>query len=166
MDETIAARFCGYVSKSDGCCEWPAYRLWTGYGRFKSGGLQHRAHRFAWVLTHGEPPPGMLVCHRCDNPACVRPDHLFLGTHADNARDMVSKGRAPKGSGRVGSQCVTSKLTEAIVLQARVEHAQGITYQELAEKYGVARDTIRDAVRGFTWKHVTASPSSENSGGK
>lgn len=86
-------RFWSKVSKGDGCWEWQAGRLPTGYGRFSDKGVEYKAHRFSWALAHGAIPEGMLICHRCDNPRCVRPDHLFLGTNSDNQRDMVNKNR-------------------------------------------------------------------------
>ena len=93
-------RFWLKVAKSDGCWEWTAGRSTGGYGQFKlyiNG--RHRtinAHRAGWLLFKGPIPDGMEVCHRCDNPPCVRLDHLFLGTISDNARDMVAKGRHDK----------------------------------------------------------------------
>lgn len=79
-----------------GCFEWTLHRV-KGRGRLKFGGRQQYAHRVAWQLVHGPIPAGMLVLHRCDNPACLRPEHLFLGTHAENMADMVRKGRSTRG---------------------------------------------------------------------
>jgi hypothetical protein len=75
------------------CLEWPGYKV-KGYGQFSVLGKSAIAHRFAWALSNGFIPPGMEICHRCDNPACVRVDHLFVGTHADNMKDMANKGRS------------------------------------------------------------------------
>jgi hypothetical protein len=86
-------RFWARVSRTDDCWEWQAYVKNNGYGVLRHCGRLWHAHRLAWLITHGELADEAFVCHRCDNPRCVRPDHLFLGTHTDNMRDAWSKGR-------------------------------------------------------------------------
>jgi hypothetical protein len=93
-------RFWAKVAKGDGCWEWTGCRhhQWR-YGHFRKEGKNVQAHRFSWELAHGRPvPDGMMVCHSCDNPPCVNPAHLFLGTAKDNVRDMLSKGRGRSGA--------------------------------------------------------------------
>lgn len=95
-------RFWRYVNKTGECWAWTGGTANDGYGRLyiseRDGSVA--AHRFSYQLHNGEIPAGLIVCHRCDNPPCVRPDHLFLGTHLDNVRDMFSKGRNVSGMGR------------------------------------------------------------------
>lgn len=90
---SVEERFWGKVEKTDGCWLWKGYRTPKGYGVFKMNGKNQQAHRAAWMLTHGPIPTGLDVLHECDNPPCVRPDTLFLGTNTDNQRDSVAKGR-------------------------------------------------------------------------
>jgi hypothetical protein len=106
-------------------------------------------HRLAWELTYGTIPGGLCVCHKCDNPPCVRPDHLFLGTKAENSADMVLKGRSPKGS-RNGQ----ARFAEAEIFAIREAYASGLTQVELAQMYSTSQTTISGIVRRATWKHL------------
>ncbi len=119
------------------CWAWQACRFaGTGYGCFGFRGRAWGAHRVAWVLTHGEIPGGLHVCHRCDNPACVNPAHLFLGTPRDNLRDMAAKGR--------GGRPV--KLDYAAVVQMR---RAGLSQRAIAAALGVTQPCVSQFLRGL-----------------
>lgn len=162
------ARFWSQVDKSGECWVWIGSRYTRGgYGRcrpyYRSG--QRKAHRVSYELAYGPIPEGMCVCHRCDNPPCVRPDHLFLGTSEENTYDMFQKGRAggvmnPQKR-PVGERCSYAKLTDAQVAEIRARYAQGgISQRQLGELYGVSRSTICNIVMNTAWKHV-AGPDDE-----
>ncbi len=95
MTRPVSERFWSKVTDAGSCWVWTAHRSRRGYGTFDVEGASQQAHRVAWALSHGPIPHGMLVCHHCDNPSCVRPEHLFLGTALDNSRDRIAKGRFP-----------------------------------------------------------------------
>lgn len=155
-NQTEAERFWSKVDRRgpNDCWPWLA-SLQGQYGQFYWRGRPLKASRAAWILTNGS--PGRLhVLHKCDNPLCVNPKHLFLGTHADNLKDMWSKGRArpwPQTRSR-GEASPVAKLTERAVRKMRRERAAGATYIALAKRYGVDRMTIKAAVLRKTWRHV------------
>ena len=114
-----------------------------GYGVLYHNGKQHRAHVLALVFDGRAPDKGLLACHHCDNPTCVRPDHLYVGTPQDNARDAVDRGRLPRGQQHKGA-----KLSDTKVREARILHKdKRKSYAELARKYNVSRPTITRAIR-------------------
>lgn len=116
------------------------------------------AHRTAWELTNGQIPPGILVCHHCDNPPCVNPSHLFLGTNTDNLADMRRKGRARYVRGEESGR---AKLTAGEVLALRQLHASGIKrLLVLTTLFGVGKSQIARIVSGQRWRHLSpdASP--------
>ncbi len=112
------------------CWEWQRSRCSDGYGRFSWRGAPDYSHRVAWQLTNGPIPDGMLVCHRCDNPPCVNPAHLFLGTHADNVRDMQTKGRA-KRAVRKFDHALAASLVQ-----------QGLSQRKAARLLGVSQPAL------------------------
>ena len=146
----ILASFWSRVDTSGECWEWQRGKLKQGYGRFKANGIEYKAHRFSYERSYGPIPPGMLVCHHCDNPPCVRPDHLFLGDAQANIDDKISKGRQPLGE-RIG----VSRLTESQVRMIRqIRETEGLTHSQIAERFGVKCGCIGAVLRGETWKHV------------
>ena len=152
MKGTLAERFWAKVDKRgpNECWEWQGYKIPAGYGQIREGvgGSRNlRVHRVSWELANGCPiPTGKFVCHHCDNPSCVNPAHLWIGTNADNQRDMVNKGR----SGR-GARTRNSKLTEQDVHEIRQMLSRDILQRVIAKKYGVTRATISKIKTGETW---------------
>ena len=152
---TLSERFNQLVYVApNGCWLWMGGHGKRGYPHFPLNGKTVYAHRLSWEIHKGTIPDGLDVCHNCpdgDNPSCVNPDHLFLGTHADNMRDMCSKGR----SRCWGEKARTAKLTEHQIVNIRSRwKAGGITQQELAIEYGIRQVTISSIVNGRTWKHL------------
>lgn len=145
--------FWSLVKKSSmsGC--W----LWSGptvtkmrYGRFQLNAKQQYAHRVSWSLSNGEIPKGQCVLHKCDTPACINPEHLFLGSRRDNMIDKVMKGRQHYGVGTGGAVLTDQKVSTILY-----EYACGDTSAlELAARYGVNESTMRSVINGKTWLHV------------
>lgn len=161
MTDTPEKLFWSRVVKLEcGCWDWVGTRTAKGYGAFHVKGEYWRAHRYSWVLANGPIPNNLFVCHKCDMPSCVNPEHLFLGTNDDNMADMRLKGRSA-GNGR-GPR----KLTAEQVVSARLRHPRE-SYGTLALEFGVSVETIRSAIRGFTWCSVNhlAPPGKGGSGG-
>lgn len=165
-----AERFAARVLKTDTCWLWTGviHKRRGGYGAFyddaPDGGQKlRRAHRVAYELAHRvdlSASPHVAVRHSCDNPPCVRPDHLMLGTQAENLQDMRDRERDSLPPVERGTQRYNAKLTEEIVVRARAEHAAGVSFSALARKYGVTRPCITQAIKGQGWTHVGAPESS------
>ena len=149
--KTAAERLEIHTKRGPGCWEWTGLRNPAGYGLTRYEGRARLAHRVAYQLANGPIPAGMFVLHRCDNPACVRLDHLFLGSIADNNADMRAKGRGYDFDPKHGSTNPKAKLTESAVRDIRTSKALG---KELASKYGVTQTVISAVRHGHIWKHV------------
>lgn len=150
-----AARFCSdachfaaSVDRTGACWLWTGATDKDGYGTVKLRGRRvEKAHRLAYRLAHGDIELGKMVCHRCDNPRCCNPDHLFLGTAKDNKADCVAKGRHVKGEGLYWK----AKLTEHDVRAIRGDHRN--SYQ-IADQYGVSAVLIQQIRKRNVWKHI------------
>lgn len=147
-----ATRFWSKVKKSEHCWEWAGCRNRDGYGRFSVGLDEIRAHRFSWELANGNIPEGLCVLHRCDNPPCVNPDHLFLGTVQDNAIDAISKGRA-RIPVLFGKSNPAARLTAAKVRKMR-SLRNSRTMRSLAAEFGVCPATVYKIVSQKTWRSL------------
>lgn len=142
------------VIRTNNCWEWMASTDGHfGYGQCKFRGTVQRAHRIAYTITYGEIPEGFCVLHHCDNPRCVNPAHLFLGSIAENNQDMFCKGRASGGSLK-GMTNPRAKLSEENVHQIRSLLRGRLTYRAIGNMYGVERQAIKQIARGKYWKHL------------
>lgn len=157
---TVAERFASKLTPAaNGCIEYTGQRDRKGYGRFWDGAEKVLAHRHAWLTARKPIPDGLFVCHKCDNPPCCNPNHLFLGTNLVNVRDAVEKGR-PRGaqiSPRRGEANNRAKLTEAQVIEIRRRLREPRYHgylADLASDFGVTRNAVASIRDGATWQHV------------
>ncbi|MGF3025568.1 HNH endonuclease signature motif containing protein [Methylobacterium aquaticum] len=136
------------VDPSTGCWLWQNCRNRKGYGHIGHNGKTYLAHRLSYIAFVGDIPADMLVCHKCDRPACVNPDHLFLGTHADNVADRDSKGRHNPCKGfKHGRTKVTPEIIRSIRKDIRAQHV-------IASAHGVSEITVNRIRRGHRWGDV------------
>ncbi len=139
------------VPEGDACMEWPRGKVAFGYGQIKFKDRCVAIHRVAYELAVGPIPGKLFVLHSCDNPACFRPSHLFLGTKLENSRDCTAKGRQIRCHGEAVN---TAKLSEEKVREIRALHAEGWTQRRLVEKFGIGQTTISRIILRQYWKHV------------
>ena len=148
---TVEERFWAKVEKGRRCWLWTGYRRPSGHGIFVAENDRHvSAHAFALELQVGYPTPeGKEACHRCDNPPCVNPRHIYYGTRQENINDAWARGLVP-----AGSEKPSALLNEEQVLQLRTRYAEGADAKALAAEYGIKVVSLRHIVLGLKWKHV------------
>lgn len=145
-------KFWEYVEKSEGCWNWKGPHNDKGYGQINAEKKTSYAHRFSWILHNGPITNGLIVCHHCDNPSCVRPDHLFLGTHKDNNADMLSKHRENFVQGEnVGCAKLTNEQAEEIRKSYR-RGVKGYGFIAIGRRFNVSPNIIMNIVLGRTYK--------------
>lgn len=149
------------INNVTGCWEWVGYKR-NGYGRTIIGSRKDgtrktiTAHRLSYLIFREKIPDGMEICHSCDNPACINPDHLFAGTRQENIDDRERKGR---NIVKTGEEQSLAKLSKKAVKDARWERTyHGTSFQKLADRYGVSKKTMQNAINGTTWKCVSYMP--------
>jgi len=150
------------VSLSTGCWNWIGQKSEHGYGIISKSshiraGVKTYAHQLSWLIYNGEIPSGMFICHHCDNPACVNPNHLFLGTPQDNVDDKMRKGRHRtrvfygKEHPQHGTNSPYNKLTENDVREIRKLYVEGETLRSIASKFNVVHGVINNIIQGRKW---------------
>ena len=153
------------IDPDTGCWNWTSSTR-NNYGRLIVGSRTDgtrksvSAHRLSYETFVGTIPDGMVVCHKCDNPKCINPDHLFVGTRQDNVDDREAKNR---NNHFVGESSGRAKLSETDVVSMRRLREKGETFQSIADRFGVAKKTTIQAVKGETWKHIPKPPVSARS---
>lgn len=151
----LCDRFWNKVNRRQKCWLWTAGKNRNGYGRFRFNGEARLAHRLAWQNINGEIPDGMCVCHKCDTPACVNPDHMFIGTRADNVADMIAKGRQSIGHDHSltvrGTANGCAKITEDEVLAIRND---GGYQRDIARRFGISQAQVWNIINRKQWAHV------------
>ncbi len=131
------------------CIEWQGSYDTKGYGRVKIRGKSYKAHRLAYEKEHGPIPDGLFICHRCGNPACVNPEHLYAGTQKQNMRDRELHGRQPHGEASP-----RARLKNEDVIAIRARHAQGETYEQLGRDFKISDSHARNIVLKKQWAHL------------
>lgn len=153
------ARFWSRVMKGNEteCWKWTASAYGDGYGHFRLKGCPSGAHRFSYYLKNGDFDRRLFVLHKCDNPRCVNPAHLFLGTSQDNIRDCVAKGRNRPPTGESSATAILNGT--AVLEMRRLYRERKASSIGIAKKFGIARQLAIKAIRGETWAHLPGAVS-------
>lgn len=153
-EEIRACLLRNYIETESGCWEWQASRSRKGYGTMGRDGKSVLAHRVSMEILGGQVPGELQVCHHCDNPPCINPRHLFVGTNADNVQDKMGKGRHVTNP-LVGSNCPWATLDEPTVLSIYEMAWRDVSQEEVARRFRVSRSKVDKIKHGATWSHVT-----------
>jgi len=152
VTEKQKKNFWRKIRKTETCWIWTGCKNNKGYGQFSISSGRIGAHRFSWKIHNTLSYDGLFVCHKCDNPSCVNPDHLFLGTALDNNRDRIIKGRSKPARGEAHG---SAKLTERSVREIRLKYAEGrASYRALKNEYGVSIPVICYIIKRKIWSHL------------
>lgn len=145
-------------NKENGCLEWCGSKTPQGYARVSINGKQRLVHRVMWEHQNGAIPGGMYICHKCDNPSCIRPAHLFLGTPADNNKDAYQKGRNTQKGEKNGNNILSEKDVHFIrnkwIGKQFGWGEKKIFFQTYANIFGVSTSTIEKVAKNHRWKHI------------
>lgn len=152
IEEIDIVRFESQIQKGDGCWRWSGAKNNKGYGVFCHNYTKYLAHRVSWSLRNGQIESGLRACHKCDNPICVNPDHIFLGTQEDNAKDCWAKGRGHKNHCFAGSKNPKAKLNQEKVAEIRKALASGMKRSEVAKLFQVSGSTISGISMFQLWR--------------
>lgn len=149
--KSISQKYKKYVIKQKGCWDWSGCKINGGYGSFRVGYPKIYAHRASWMIHNKqEIPKGLCVLHKCDNPSCTNPKHLFLGTQKDNNLDAIAKKRHPT-FGKLGEENHRSKLKKEHILLIRKLAAEGLCQKEIAKRFDISYSHVSTIVQNTCW---------------